>query len=188
MWGLWEVSRSWEKRTQRASSPLLPCEVTMKRWPSMNQNARLTRHQICLIPWPQTFLRLRTVRNTCLLFKPPNTWHVVIAAGMDQHTGLPKARVKTMLVVSGSPISTFAYLLRFLCDHDIDSDHTLAGIWGGAQSTETLELPGAYVASWNWTRQHCLLVSALTLNKRPFCGLSRTTFFTFCAFCWDFTV
>lgn len=60
-----------KKRPQRAPFPPPPCEDTTRRRPSVNQKQALARHQSCrrlVLGLPS----LQTVRNKCLLFKPPS--------------------------------------------------------------------------------------------------------------------
>lgn len=61
------------QRSQRAPSPLRPCEDTAKRCPPVNQE--LGPHQTWnLLALGRGLPDCRTVRNKCLRSKPPSLW------------------------------------------------------------------------------------------------------------------
>ena len=73
-------------RSLSPSPALPPCEGTTRKQPSATWKRALTRTRPCW-PFPVTdFPASRTVRNKCLLFKPPSLWYFVTAALADWDT------------------------------------------------------------------------------------------------------
>lgn len=68
------------KRTAESSLPLLPHGGTVRRWPSMSEEAGSHQTLNLILYFPAS----KTVRNKCLLCKPPRLWCSVIAAQRDQ--------------------------------------------------------------------------------------------------------